>query len=207
MTYPHLDTLLVERRGPVGWLINNRPDRLNAWTTELEARYFGLLERCDGDPEVRVIIVTGAGKGFCEGADMDMLRGIGSGSVPANSRKPQTYPLTIRKPILAAINGACAGLGLVHALMCDLRFATAGAKFTTAFVRRGLIAEHLQGRHGHFMPAALLQSQIDTLEEPDPCEDPLTVDVGASAAQVADEIIRLLGASATVAHGVPVHQN
>ena len=70
---------------------------------------------------------------------------------------------------------------------------------------RGLIAEHLQGRHGHFMPAALLQSQIDTLEEPDPSKDPLTVDVGAQAAQVADEIIRLL--AATVVQGVPAHQN
>ena len=136
------EVVLYEARDGVATLTLNRPDRLNAWTTELEARYFGLLERCDGDPEVRVIIVTGAGKGFCAGADMDMLRGIGSGSSPAHSRKPQTYPLTIRKPLLAAINGACAGLGLVHALMCDLRFAAAGAKLTTAFVRRGLIAEH-----------------------------------------------------------------
>ena len=72
---------------------------------------------------------------------------------------------------------------------------------------RDLIAEHLSGRHGHFMPAALLQSQIDTLEEPDPSEDPLTVDVGAPAAQVTDEIIRLLGASATVVQGVPAHAN
>jgi ribose 5-phosphate isomerase A len=71
----------------------------------------------------------------------------------------------------------------------------------------GLIAEHLQGRHGHFMPATLLRSQIDTLEEPDPSEDSLTVDVGPSAAQVADEIIRLLGASATVVQGVPAHPN
>jgi carbohydrate kinase (thermoresistant glucokinase family) len=63
---------------------------------------------------------------------------------------------------------------------------------------RDLMAEHLAGRHGHFMPASLLQSQIDTLEGPDPDEDPLTVDVGPSASQVADEIIRLLGASATV---------
>jgi ribose 5-phosphate isomerase A len=70
-----------------------------------------------------------------------------------------------------------------------------------------LIAEHLEGRHGHFMPAALLRSQIDTLEEPDPSEDPLTVDVGPPAAQVADEIIRLLGASATVVQGVPTHPN
>ena len=66
---------------------------------------------------------------------------------------------------------------------------------------RDLMAEHLAGRHGHFMPASLLQSQIDTLEEPDPGEDPLTVDVGPPAAQVAEEIIRLLGASATVGRG------
>src|SRR5205814_2327572 len=59
-----------------------------------------------------------------------------------------------------------------------------------------LIAEHLAGREGHFMPPSLLQSQIDTLEEPGPDEDPLTVDVGPPAAQVADEIIRLLGPSA-----------
>jgi carbohydrate kinase (thermoresistant glucokinase family) len=72
---------------------------------------------------------------------------------------------------------------------------------------RDLIAEHLAGRHGHFMPAALLQSQIDTLEEPDPSEDPLTVDAGAPAAHVTDEIIRLLGASATVVQGVPAHPN
>ena len=66
---------------------------------------------------------------------------------------------------------------------------------------RDLIAEHLTGRHGHFMPPALLRSQIDTLEEPDPGEDPLTVDLGASAAQVAHEIIRLLGNSATISQG------
>jgi carbohydrate kinase (thermoresistant glucokinase family) len=72
---------------------------------------------------------------------------------------------------------------------------------------RDSIAEHLEGRHGHFMPASLLRSQIDTLEEPDPSEDPLTAEAGASAAQVADEIIRLLGASATVVQGVPAHPN
>jgi len=64
-----------------------------------------------------------------------------------------------------------------------------------------LIAEHLAGRHGHFMPPELLQSQIDTLEEPDPSEDPLTVDLDASAAQVANEIIRLLGNSVTISQG------
>jgi enoyl-CoA hydratase/carnithine racemase len=136
------DVVLYELRDGVAKLTLNRPDRLNAWTAELEDRYFGLLESCDGDPEVRVIVLTGAGRGFCAGADMDMLRGIGAGTASARSGKPQTFPLTIRKPLLAAINGACAGLGFVHALMCDLRFAAAGAKLTTAFVRRGLVAEH-----------------------------------------------------------------
>src|SRR5215469_9294239 len=74
-------------------------------------------------------------------------------------------------------------------------------------VGRDLIAEHLSGRHGHFMPAALLQSQIDTLEEPEPSEDPLTIDAGPPPDQVVDEIIRLLGASATVVQGVPTHTN
>jgi ribose 5-phosphate isomerase A len=71
---------------------------------------------------------------------------------------------------------------------------------------RDVMAEHLAGRHGHFMPPELLRSQIDTLEEPDPSEDALTVDVGASAAQVADEIIRLLGHSVTISQGPPAHQ-
>jgi ribose 5-phosphate isomerase A len=68
---------------------------------------------------------------------------------------------------------------------------------------RDVMAEHLAGRHGHFMPPELLRSQIDTLDEPDPSEDALTVDVGASAAQVADEIIRLLGHSVTISQGPP----
>jgi enoyl-CoA hydratase/carnithine racemase len=93
-----------------------------------------------------VIVVTGAGRGFCAGADMGELQAIGDGSFNgeerAAERLPQTFPLTIPKPIIAAINGPCAGIGLVQALMCDLRFAAAGAKFTTAFSRRGLIAEH-----------------------------------------------------------------
>jgi len=123
----------------------NRPDRLNAWVPEMQRRYFDLLEDAARDPEVRVIVVTGAGRGFCAGADMQALQAMNSGErgadAPAESR-PQTLPLTIPKPIIAAINGPAAGLGLVMALMCDLRFAASGAKLTTAFVRRGLIAEH-----------------------------------------------------------------
>jgi enoyl-CoA hydratase/carnithine racemase len=130
----------------VALLTLNRPERLNAWTDEMEQTYFGMLEECAGSNEVRVIVVTGAGRGFCAGADMQDLQALGDGSldVSANAieRRPQTFPLSIPKPIIAAVNGACAGIGLVQALMCDMRFAADGAKLTTAFARRGLVAEH-----------------------------------------------------------------
>jgi enoyl-CoA hydratase/carnithine racemase len=131
----------------VAVLTLNRPDRLNAWTHEMENLYFDLLEDCARDGDVRAIVVTGAGRGFCAGADMDDLQGIGDGvgasaEAAAAERRPQALPLTIPKPIIAAINGPCAGIGLVQALMCDIRFAAEGAKLTTAFARRGLVAEH-----------------------------------------------------------------
>jgi enoyl-CoA hydratase/carnithine racemase len=139
---------VVQRRvqDGVALLTLNRPDRLNAWTAEMERAYFAELEDCGHDEEVRAIVVTGAGRGFCAGADMQELQAIGDGSIgdsaEAYERRPQTFPLSIPKPIIAAVNGACAGIGLVQALMCDLRFAADGAKLTTAFARRGLVAEH-----------------------------------------------------------------
>jgi enoyl-CoA hydratase/carnithine racemase len=141
------DTVLAERRGRVLVLTLNRPDRLNAWNDTLEERYYQLLDEAEADPEVRAIVVTGAGRGFCAGADMDDLEAAGEGtrdiaSVLRNRPRPRTFPLTIRKPMIAAINGAAAGLGLVEAMYCDIRFSTPEAKFTTAFARRGLIAEY-----------------------------------------------------------------
>jgi enoyl-CoA hydratase/carnithine racemase len=130
----------------VALLTLNRPDRLNAWTDEMERCYFDMLEECAARTEVRVIVLTGAGRGFCAGADMQALQELGdSGPSPAElarQRRPQSLPLSVPKPIVAAINGACAGIGLVQALMCDVRFAAEGAKLTTAFARRGLVAEH-----------------------------------------------------------------
>jgi enoyl-CoA hydratase/carnithine racemase len=130
----------------VAVLTLDRPERLNAWTAQMEREYFGLLEDCGRSREVRAIVVTGAGRGFCAGADMQDLEQLGQNGdaalAHAEDRRPQTFPHTIPKPIIAAINGACAGIGLVQALMCDIRFAAADAKFTTAFARRGLVAEH-----------------------------------------------------------------
>ncbi|GAA4233895.1 enoyl-CoA hydratase/carnithine racemase [Streptosporangium album] len=121
----------------------NRPDRLNAWTDAMGRRYFDRLAEAERDPEVRVIVVTGAGRGFCAGADFQTLNAIQDGSYEGEpDRRPPTFPTTIGKPVIAAVNGACAGLGMVHALVCDLVFTAAEAKWTTAFARRGLIAEY-----------------------------------------------------------------
>jgi enoyl-CoA hydratase/carnithine racemase len=136
--------VLRERRGNVLVLTLNRPDRLNAWTDTLEDQYFALLDEADADPEVRAVVVTGAGRGFCAGADMDDLKLAGeidTATLPTRAL-PRHHPLSFRKPLIAAINGAAAGLGLVEAIYCDVRFAGPDAKFTTSFSRRGLIAEY-----------------------------------------------------------------
>ena len=113
----------------VAVLTLNRPDRLNAWIPEMQIQYFDLLEEAAADPDVKAIVVTGAGRGFCAGADMEALQSLGSGDGSAEDTRaddrPQTFPLTIPKPVIAAVNGPAAGLGLVMALMCDIRFAAA----------------------------------------------------------------------------------
>jgi enoyl-CoA hydratase/carnithine racemase len=140
------EVVLFDVEDGVATLTLNRPERLNAWTAELGRAYFDRLDECAAREDVRAIVVTGAGRGFCAGADMKDLQSIGSGDLDGaradQDPRPQTHALTVPKPVIAAINGACAGLGLVHALMCDIRFAAEGAKLTTAFARRGLVAEH-----------------------------------------------------------------
>ncbi|MDI9952079.1 enoyl-CoA hydratase-related protein [Rhodococcus sp. NM-2] len=143
MTPEHADLVLAERRGPVLVLTFNRPDKLNAWTDDLEDRYFTLLSDAEDDPGVRAIVVTGAGRGFCAGADLGRLQAVGDVSEEDLLRpRPRDLPATLRKPLIGAINGIAAGLGMVEALYCDVRFASASARFTTAFAKRGLIAEY-----------------------------------------------------------------
>jgi enoyl-CoA hydratase/carnithine racemase len=137
------ETVLYEIRERVAHITLNRPDSLNAWTPELGRAYFDRLQEADRDPEARAILVTGAGRGFCAGADFEHLREVEQSGVSAEpDPRPQSLPRSLRKPVIAAINGPCAGLGFVMAMMCDIRFAAAGAKLTTAFARRGLIAEY-----------------------------------------------------------------
>ncbi|MGB3445526.1 MAG: enoyl-CoA hydratase [Xanthobacteraceae bacterium] len=134
----------------------NRPDRMNAWTPTMEREVREAMGAAANDDNVRVIVLTGAGRGFCAGADMDALKGLDpndikkrGNEIPAfdMNRRPDWqsrygfYP-SIAKPIIGMLNGATAGIGLVHALYCDVRFAADNTVFTTAFARRGLIAEH-----------------------------------------------------------------
>jgi len=139
------EAVLYEVRDRIAVITLNRPERLNAWNPDINQGYFDSLDRAAADDDVRVIVVTGAGRGFCAGADMNVLQGIESGTNEPSSEadtRAHTHAMGIPKPVIAAINGACAGLGFVHALACDVRFAAEGAKFTAAFSRRGLIAEH-----------------------------------------------------------------
>ena len=146
MTEPAAPVLCEIDEG-VALITLNRPDRLNAWNAALGAAYHDFLDQAEADPEVKVIVVTGAGKGWCAGADMDLLQSLG-GSINATDDEGNVETrdtrrhLEIKKPIIAAINGACAGLGFVYAISADIRFAAEGAKFTTAFSHRGLIAEY-----------------------------------------------------------------
>ena len=139
----------------VATIILNRAQRRNAVTQVMQEQYFDALERADADPAVRAILVTGAGdRAFSVGADMQGLQQITQSANPGGDdvedamfgkeqrSTAQIQALRIRKPIVCAINGSAAGIGLVFALMADVRFVARGAKLTTAFAKRGLVAEH-----------------------------------------------------------------
>lgn len=122
----------------------HRPERNNAWTYSMEDAYFGTLLAAANDPAVKAIVVTGAGRSFCPGLDMEVLAASARDGeqVGMHRRWPMTLAMMVPKPVIGAINGACAGIGFIQMASCDVVFAAAGAKFTTAFAKRGLPAEH-----------------------------------------------------------------
>lgn len=126
----------------VATLTLNRPHRHNAWNPVLERRFYQLLREADRDDRVRAVVLTGAGRSFCPGVDSQRLDGIAGAPMDLSGRTSPAFTYAFRKPLIAAINGACAGLGLVQALMCDVRFAARGAKLATSFSRRGLAGEY-----------------------------------------------------------------
>lgn len=132
--------------GRVGLVTLDRPDRLNAMTNRMRAAYRDALLAADADPAVRAAVVTGAGRGFCAGGDAAALdKMVATASYEAGDPDPEgiyAFQLRLGIPLVAAINGPAAGVGLVLACFCDRRFAAAGAKLTTSFARLGLPAEH-----------------------------------------------------------------
>lgn len=157
------DEIKYETDGPAAIITLNRPDALNALTNNMMEELKHALDTAERDESVVGIVLTGEGRGFCSGMDMNALNSQATGGdlsagVEAKVMKADpgdksmgedfniafTYILSIRKPIIAAVNGACAGLGMSIALLCDMRFVSENAKFITAFSQRGLVAEHGQ---------------------------------------------------------------
>jgi enoyl-CoA hydratase/carnithine racemase len=134
----------------VAVLTLNRPQRLNTWGGDIATAFYAGLDRAEEDTAVRVIVLTGRGTAFCAGAQLGSMGNVAQSIETTDERKlaslvgeRQPYYLTsLSKPVIAAINGSCVGIGLTQALMCDVRFAASGAKFAASFARRGLIAEY-----------------------------------------------------------------
>jgi enoyl-CoA hydratase/carnithine racemase len=158
---PVYEDILYEVDDPVALITLNRPQALNAWTGTMGREFADALQRAAADPEVVGIVVTGAGRAFCAGADMTLLTNVSGGDGGADGdgdgdaliapladgvrpgdfdgRFPQL--MAIDKPIIAAVNGAVAGMAYPLALCCDIRIVSPEALFITSFAQRGLIAE------------------------------------------------------------------
>ena len=141
--------LLLEKDGPVAILTLNRPEKMNALSAEMRESLPRALQEIQGEDSVRVLILTGAGRGFCSGADVAVQAARAAGPVVETSRQTLLQLVgsiilafeKVNKPMIAAVNGIAAGVGLTLTLACDIRIASANARFAAIWVRRGLIAD------------------------------------------------------------------
>lgn len=143
--------ILLSQSGHVATITLNRPELHNAWTNAMTDRFEALVRQCAGDDSVRVIVIAGAGRSFCSGADMAALRQAqetGRNPIPQRPRSDEdfgqrySFLLGVPKTIVCALHGPAVGIGAVLALFCDLRWATPRARLAAVFARRGLVAEH-----------------------------------------------------------------
>lgn len=148
------DTVLVTRDRGVVTVTLNRPQTLNAVTSEMERDYVAAMRDLDADPTARVIVVTGAGRGFCSGADLGRLANTDAlaarheaeadarAAVDVTASVLPGAAMAVRKPVVAAVNGPVAGMGFALMMSCDVRFLAADARVGTTFARLGLVAEY-----------------------------------------------------------------
>lgn len=141
------ETLLFDVKDRVATITLNRPDRMNAWNGRMAAELSDTMHECNDRDDVRAVVLTGAGRAFCAGAD------LGSGgdtfspgerrrrNEPVAEQPKPLFPWQIDKPVVAALNGHAVGVGLTYPMMCDMRIAAEDAKLQFAFVRRGVIPE------------------------------------------------------------------
>ena len=140
------ETVLLDVEQRVATITLNRPDRMNAWTNRMAFELGDALGVCNGNDEIRAVVITGAGRAFCAGADLSGGKKTfgGRDERPRESsaeRERPLFPWEIDKPVIAAINGHAVGVGITYPMMCDIRFVAEDAKIQFAFVRRGVIPE------------------------------------------------------------------
>jgi enoyl-CoA hydratase/carnithine racemase len=139
-----VEVLIEDAGSGVRLLTLNRPESYNALTGPMASLLLRSLLDADADPAVRAVVITGAGKGFCAGADLPWLSEVVASGDPLQllTSEPTDTLLELGVPVIAAVNGAVAGVGFAQMLMCDVRFCAEGARISTSFARRGLVAEH-----------------------------------------------------------------
>lgn len=139
MEYEHI---IYEVKDGVALVTLNRPDKLNAMTAQMGAEMGDAMAEADSDDSVRVVVMTGAGRAFCAGADLGSGdKGFAGGWGGVEREYRRLSPQEVRKPVIAAINGPAVGAGLTWPLQADIRFVAHDAKLAFAFVRRGVLPE------------------------------------------------------------------
>ncbi len=200
MPYEHI---LYEPKGAVALLTLNRPERLNAWTPLMEIEFIEAINAAAADPAIGCVVVTGAGRGFCAGADIgNWDRGIksdakGPSKMLVEGGSPEVpIALTRGKPVIAAINGASVGVGLTMTLSCDIRIASSAARFSARFVRVGLTPECGSSRYLPLvagLPNALYLTLTGRIIDADEALQRHLIDRIVEPDQLMPEVMKLAG--------------